>query len=72
MTDLENLWDDLPVGPAPTDAILRAAHRAALQQQAADDTAAADVRRARRRRLVGRPLLAAGAFTGLAAAFVVG
>ncbi|HJQ05927.1 MAG TPA: beta-propeller domain-containing protein [Nocardioides sp.] len=72
MTDLENLWDDLPVGPAPTDAILRAAHRVELQQQAADDTAAADVRRARRRRLVGRPLLAAGAFTGLAAAFVVG
>ncbi|GAB3861343.1 hypothetical protein GCM10028801_25360 [Nocardioides maradonensis] len=72
MTDLENLWDDLPVGPAPTDAILRAARRAELQQQAADDAAAADVRRARRRRLAGRPLVAAGALTGLAAAFVVG
>ncbi|GGO74731.1 beta-propeller domain-containing protein [Nocardioides deserti] len=25
MTDLERLWDDVPVGPAPTDRILRAA-----------------------------------------------
>ncbi|MBC9735252.1 beta-propeller domain-containing protein [Nocardioides marmotae] len=27
MTDLERLWDDVPVGPAPTDRILRAARR---------------------------------------------
>ncbi|GAB4009796.1 beta-propeller domain-containing protein [Nocardioides ultimimeridianus] len=72
MTDLERLWDDMPIGPAPTDAILREARRAELRQEAARDATAADVRRARRRRLAGRPLVVAGALTGLAAAFVVG
>ncbi|UMG94708.1 beta-propeller domain-containing protein [Nocardioides sp. TF02-7] len=61
MTDLERLWDDLPVGKAPTHDILREARIAAGAQAAA-----------RRRRLVLRPLLTAGVATGLIGAFVLG
>ncbi|KRA30928.1 MULTISPECIES: beta-propeller domain-containing protein [unclassified Nocardioides] len=56
MTDLENLWDDYPVGKAPTGAILAAATKG--QQH--------------RRRIVVRPLLTAAAVTGLAGAFLTG
>lgn len=56
MTDLENLWDDYPVGKAPTGAILAAATKG---QQS-------------HRRLVTRPLMTAAAVTGLAGAFLTG
>ncbi|KRB80085.1 hypothetical protein ASE01_00835 [Nocardioides sp. Root190] len=56
MTDLENLWDDYPVDRAPVTAIL----------------AAAAGEKRRRRRLFLRPVLTAGAVTGLAGAFVAG
>ncbi len=58
MTDLEDLWDDLPVGPAPTGAILREAKAQARQ------------RRSRRRML--RPLSSVAALAALGTAFVVG
>lgn len=61
MTDLEKHWDDVPVGPAPVDAILREARRAS----------AADARRRPEARLK-RSLVAITAVGGLAAAFVVG
>ncbi|MEO9326204.1 beta-propeller domain-containing protein [Nocardioides sp. C4-1] len=61
MTDLEKHWDDVPVGPAPVDAILREARR----------SAAAGTRRRPEARLRGS-LVAIGAVGGLAAAFVVG
>ena len=61
MTDLENHWDDLPVGPAPVDAILREARR----------QAAADARRRPEARL-RRSLLAVAAVGAVAAAFVAG
>ncbi|HWU23862.1 MAG TPA: SigE family RNA polymerase sigma factor, partial [Nocardioides sp.] len=46
MTDLERLWDDFPTGPAPTEAILRAARRAELRQEAAQDATADAIHRA--------------------------
>lgn len=57
MTDLERMWDELPSGQPPVDDILHAGRREA---------------QARRRRLVGRPLMAVGAFAALFATFVVG
>lgn len=57
MTDLEKLWDELPFGRPPVDEIVRAGRREVL---------------ARRRRLVGRPLLAAGAVAALFTTFVAG
>ena len=57
MSDLEKLWDDLPAGRPPVDAILREGRRASAT---------------RRRRVVTRPLITAGVVTGLAAAFVAG
>ncbi|KAA1428470.1 beta-propeller domain-containing protein [Nocardioides antri] len=59
MTDLENLWDDLPVGKPPTNDILRAGRKAAGAP-------------GRRHRLLVRPLLTAGLATGLVAAFLAG
>ncbi|WP_134767032.1 beta-propeller domain-containing protein [Nocardioides sp. 1609] len=61
MTDLERQWDDLPVGPAPVDAILREARR----------EAAADARRRPERRL-RRSLTGVAVIGGVAAAFVAG
>jgi hypothetical protein len=61
MTDLEQHWDDLPVGPAPVDAILREARR----------QAAAEARRRPEARLK-RSLVGVTAFGGIAAAFVAG
>ncbi len=58
MTDLENLWDDLPVGPAPTGAILREAR--------------AQSRRRRSRRGLLRPLTSIAGLAALGTAFVVG
>lgn len=58
MTDLEDLWDDLPVGPAPTAQILRAAR------------AASRPRRSRHRLL--RPLSSVAALAAIGGAFVVG
>ena len=57
MTDLERLWEDYPVGPAPMADILREGRR--------QDTA-------QRRRALTRPLLAAGAVLALGAAFLTG
>ncbi|WP_340536944.1 beta-propeller domain-containing protein [Nocardioides sp. GXZ039] len=61
MTDLERAWDDLPVGPAPVDAIVREARR----------EAAASARRRPAVRLK-RSLTGIAALGGLAAAFVAG
>jgi hypothetical protein len=58
MSDLENLWDDLPVGPAPTATILREAR------------AQSRPRRSRRRLL--RPLSSVAALAAIGGAFVVG
>lgn len=58
MTDLEDLWDDLPVGPAPTREILRAARAQARPRRS-------------RRRLV-RPLSSVAALAAIGGAFVVG
>ena len=60
MTDLENDWDDLPVGAAPVDAILREARREAA-------VAARAPQRRLRRSLGGIAVVG-----GLAAAFVAG
>ena len=60
MTDLENHWDDLPVGPAPVDAILREARR----------EAAAGVRTPEQR--LRRSLRGVAVIGGIAAAFVAG
>ncbi|GAA5144710.1 hypothetical protein GCM10023340_12820 [Nocardioides marinquilinus] len=57
MTDLERQWDELPVGPAPVDAILREARR---------------TRTTRRRAALRRPLLGVVAVGAVAAAFVAG
>ncbi|MDN4173995.1 beta-propeller domain-containing protein [Nocardioides sp. SOB77] len=57
MTDLERLWDDVPVGPAPTDRILRAARRE---------------QRGSRRRPLLRSAGTVVALGALAAAFVAG
>lgn len=59
MTDLENLWDDLPVGPAPTAQILRAAR-------------SQDRSRPRRARRLLRPLSSVAALAAIGGAFVVG
>ncbi len=56
MTDLENLWDDYPTGPAPVTAVL---------------AATASKRRIRGRFML-RPVATAGAVTALAGAFVAG
>jgi hypothetical protein len=56
MSDLERLWDDLPVGRAPVDDILRAGRK--------------KTRRPRRRPL--RPLLTAGVLTAIGGAFIAG
>ena len=63
MTDLEDLWDDLPVGPAPVDRILRAGRAVAPASTSA-----------RRRRAPGwlRPLGSVGALAALGGAFLVG
>ena len=60
MTDLEDLWDDLPVGKAPTQDILRAGRRASSPA------------RSKRHRFVVRPVLTAGLATGVVAAFLAG
>lgn len=57
MSDLERLWDDLPVGRAPVDDILRAGRKR--------------TRRPRSRRPL-RPLVTAGVLTAVGAAFVAG
>jgi len=64
MTDLEDLWDDLPVGKAPTHDILRAGRTAAGAPGAAAG--------ARSRRFLLKPLLTAGLATGLIGAFLAG
>jgi len=56
MSDLERLWDDLPVGRAPVDDILRAGRK--------------KTRTPRRRPI--RPLLTAGVLTAVGAAFIAG
>ena len=56
MSDLERLWDDLPVGRAPVDDILRAGRK--------------KTRKPRRRPI--RPLLTAGVLTAVGAAFIAG
>jgi hypothetical protein len=58
MTDLEELWDDLPTGKAPTNDILRAGRKAAGGGS--------------RRRLFVKPLLTAGVATGVVGAFIAG
>lgn len=60
MTDLERDWDDLPVGPAPVDAILREARREAAR-------ATRSPQRRLRRSLGGIAVVG-----GIAAAFVAG
>ncbi|MEZ0577995.1 beta-propeller domain-containing protein [Nocardioides sp. MH1] len=62
MTDLEELWDDLPVGKAPTHDILRAGRKAAGAASGSG----------RRRRFLVRPLLTAGVVTGVVGAFIAG
>lgn len=59
MTDLEDMWDDLPVGKAPTHDILRAGRKAAAPPS-------------KRRRFFVRPLLTAGLATGIVSAFLAG
>ncbi len=56
MSDLERLWDDLPVGRAPVDDILRAGRK--------------KTRTPRHRPL--RPLLTAGVLTAVGGAFIAG
>ena len=63
MTDLEDLWDDLPVGKAPTHDILRAGRKA---QTAASPAAS------KRRHFLVKPLITAGVATGIAGAFLTG
>lgn len=67
MTDLERLWKQLGVGPAPVDQILRDARRSAAEESAQDSA-----RQHRWRRPVLRSLATAGAVTALGAAFLVG
>ncbi len=62
MTDLEDLWDDLPVGKAPTHDILRAGRTA---ERAAGGSSG-------KRRLLLKPLLTAGIATGIVGAFLAG
>ncbi|GAA4683335.1 beta-propeller domain-containing protein [Nocardioides nanhaiensis] len=63
MTDLEDLWDDLPVGPAPVDRILRAGRAVAPASRV-------PARRPAPRWL--RPLGSVGALAALGGAFLVG
>ena len=63
MTDLEDLWDDLPVGKAPTHDILRAGRKA---ESSASPAAS------KRRHFLVKPLLTAGVATGIAGAFLTG
>jgi len=62
MTDLEDMWDDLPVGKAPTHDILRAGRKAAASAGPSS----------KRRRFLVRPLLTAGLATGIVSAFLAG
>lgn len=62
MTDLEDLWDDLPVGKAPIHDILRAGRRATPGASATD----------KRRHFLVKPLLTAGLATGIIGAFLAG
>ncbi|WP_183100298.1 beta-propeller domain-containing protein [Nocardioides pelophilus] len=62
MTDLEDLWDDLPTGKAPTHDILRAGRKAASSAGAPG----------RRRHFLLKPLLTAGIATGVVGAFLAG
>jgi hypothetical protein len=59
MNDLERLWDDLPVGPAPVSDILRDGRRSVL-------------RRRRGVRPLMRPMMRIAVLGGIAAAFVAG
>lgn len=63
MTDLEDLWDDLPVGPAPVDRIIRAGRAVAP---------ASGVAARRRAPRWLRPLGSVGALAALGGAFLVG
>ncbi len=64
MTDLEDLWDDLPVSPAPTAQILREGRAAAGRR--------GRLRRAVLGRGLLRPLGSVGALAALGGAFLVG
>jgi hypothetical protein len=66
MTDLEDLWDDLPVGKAPTHDILRAGR---LSQNPGPAGASAP---GKRRHFLVKPLLTAGIATGIVGAFLTG
>ena len=72
MTDLEDLWNDLPTGSAPTGRILREARRAAMATDAVASEAERKARGERRRRFLVRPLLTAGLATAVVGAFVAG
>ncbi|WP_232678151.1 beta-propeller domain-containing protein [Nocardioides sp. R-C-SC26] len=61
MTDLERHWDDVPVGPAPVQAILREGRRSAATSSRGD-----------RRRRARRGFVGAGVLAGLGGAFVAG
>ncbi len=69
MTDLERLWDDLPVGKPPMDKLKRDIRRAEMLAAAEEMT---EQRAERRHRFVFRPLLTAGIATGVVGAFLVG
>ena len=60
MTDLEDLWDDLPVGKAPTHDILRAGRKASGPSAS------------RRRHFLVKPLITAGLATGIVGVFLAG
>ncbi len=64
MTDLEDLWDDLPVGKAPTHDILRAGRKATSATGPTASTSGAGS--------WSEPLLTAGLATGIVAAFLAG
>ncbi len=66
MTDLEDLWDDLPVGKAPTHDILRAGRKA--ESSAGPSASAAG----NRRHFLVKPLITAGLATGIVGAFLAG
>lgn len=71
MTDLENLWDAYPTGPAPVGAILAAAADDGDSDSDGDGDGD-DARRGRRHRALVRPLLTAAAVTALAGAYLAG
>ena len=60
MTDLERHWEELPVGAAPVDDVLRAAHRSAAEAPGGS------------RHRTRASLKRAGVLAGVAAAFVAG